>query len=185
MFTERISLAMNQRGQLYKNAPLYQIVAASGNQAALEKFATQMQNVSWAVYRVRRIYKAKALYAGEGKQKQVVGSNPQKKGRADRCVEKLETYPTSDEAISRLRGLAQEQGIEAYQAHGLWYTHLRRCESEYPTSEEFLVAAPASVETKARYGVEHFESKWQNLSGLYCGEQDLPLFASLELNAPE
>jgi len=184
MFTERLSLAMNQRGQLYKNEPLYQIVTASENHTALEKFETKMQSVPWAVYRVRRIYKAKALYAGEGKQKLLIGSDPQKKGRADRCVEKLETYPTAHEAISRLRGLAQEQGIEAYQAHGLWYAHLRRCGNEYPTSEEFLVTAPAKVETKARYGVDHFEDKWQSLSGLYCGEQDLPLFASLELKSP-
>lgn len=183
MFTERLSLAMNQRGQLYKSEPLYQIVTNSGNQAALEMFATQMQSASWAVYRVRRIYKPKVLYAGEGKQRRIVGSDPKKKGRADRCVEKIETFPNEDGAILRLRELAIEHNVEPYQAHGLWYAHLARCDGKFPTTEEFLVVAPAVVETKARHGVDHFEQKWQSMSDLYCGERDLPLFASLDLNS--
>jgi hypothetical protein len=40
------------------------------------------------------------------------------------------------------------------------------------------VAAPARVETKARYGVEKFDEKWDGMADLYCGHADLPLFTS-------
>lgn len=43
---------------------------------------------------------------------------------------------------------------------GITYFYRKRCELTYPTREEFLVAAPAVVEAKARYGVEWFEEKW-------------------------
>src|SRR6185437_9466122 len=143
IFTERLSLAMNQRGQLYKAEPLYQIVTNSGNQAAIASFGALLESVPWAVYRVRRIYKAKTLHAGEGKQRRVIGSDPTKKGRADRCVEKLETCSSAKQAILRLRELAKENTVEPYQLHGLWYAHMRRSETQYPTPEDFLVAAPA------------------------------------------
>jgi hypothetical protein len=153
MFTERLSLAMNQRGQLYKGQPLYQIVAQSGNQAAIEHFNRQMSHVPWAVYRVRRIYKAKNIYEGKGKQKRLVGHDSTKKGRADRCVEKIETLPTADAAIHRLRELAAGHTAEPYRAHDLWYAHVRRRETTFPTAEEFLVVAPDGIDEKARYGV--------------------------------
>ena len=35
-----------------------------------------------------------------------------------------------------------------------------RGEGSYPTREEFLVAAPAVVESKVRYGLEWFEEQW-------------------------
>ncbi len=182
MFTERLSLAMNQQGRIYKSQPLYQIVIDSGNTAAIEAFKTRINDVPWAIYRVRRIYKAKAIREGEGKHRRVVSHNPNKKGTADRCVEKLEIRPTETEAVALLRALAAEQSSEPpYQMHDLWYAHLRRCESTYPTSEEFLVAAPANVNTKARYGVDYFESRWKEMADLYCGHDDLPLFASLDL----
>jgi hypothetical protein len=179
MFTERLSLAMNQRGQLYKGQPLYQIVTQSGNEQALADFRMRMDQVPWAVYRVRRIYKAKAIYEGDGKRKRLVSHNPHKKGNADRCVEKLEILASEEEALAHLRALASCQKAEPYQFHGLWYAHVRRCGETYPTSEEFLVAAPANVATKARYGVEKFDAKWANMADLYCGHDDLPLFASL------
>jgi hypothetical protein len=74
MFTERLSLAMNQRGQLYKGQPLYQIVAKSGNQAAIEHFNRQMGEVPWAVYRVSRIYKPKNIYEGKGNRNAWLGT---------------------------------------------------------------------------------------------------------------
>jgi hypothetical protein len=182
MFTERLSLAMNQRGQLYKGEPLYQIVLDSGNTAAIDEFNQRMSQLPWAVYRVRRIYKAAPVYAGEGKQKRLVGHDASKKGTVDRCVEKAETLPTAAAAIARLHELAESHSVEPYRAHDLWYAHLRRRESTYPTTEEFLVAAPATVDTKARYGVEHFDEKWASMADLYCGHSDLPLFSSLDFD---
>jgi hypothetical protein len=106
MVTERLSLAMNQRGQLYKKQPLYQIVLDSGNHAAIEQFNQRMSQLPWAVYRVRRIYKAAPVYLGEGKHRRLVGHDPNKKGTADRCVEIIETLRTADDAIVRLHELA-------------------------------------------------------------------------------
>jgi hypothetical protein len=177
MFTERLSLAMNQRGQLYKNEPLYHIVANSGNDEALGHFNLLLHEHAWAVYRVRRIYNAKAIYEQNGSRKRLVGRDSAKKGTAERCVEQLSVHPTSEEAILRLGELAAQHVVTPYQAHGLWYANLAECSTTYPTSEEFFVAAPSKVETKARYGVGRFDQKWADLADLYCGHADLPLFA--------
>lgn len=40
------------------------------------------------------------------------------------------------------------------------YVYRERCGALYPTRDELLVAAPAVVETKARYGLEWFERQW-------------------------
>jgi hypothetical protein len=180
MFTERLSLAMNQRGQLYKGEPLHQIVANSGNQDALARFQRLVTESAWAVYRVRRIYNARAIYQQQGNRKQLMGRDPTKKGTAERCVEKMSVHPSAEGAIQALREMASQHSIEVIKEHDLHYAKLRDCESTYPTSEEFFVAAPARVETKARYGVEKFDDKWSEMADLYCGHADLPLFASLE-----
>jgi hypothetical protein len=179
MFTERLSLAMNQRGQLYKNEPLYQIVAKSGNDQALSHFNQLLREHAWAVYRVRRIYNAKAIYEQHGTKKRLVGRDPAKKGTAERCVEQLSVHPTSDQAILRLGELGAKHLVEPYQVHGLWYAKVAECSTTYPTSEEFFVAAPSRVETKARYGIGKFDLKWAGLADMYCGHADLPLFDSL------
>jgi hypothetical protein len=176
MFTERLSLAMNQRGQLYKNEPLYQIVANSGNDEALAHFNLLLRESAWAVYRVRRIYNAKAIYEQNGGRKRLIGRDSAKKGTAERCVEQLSSHANAEDAIRRLSELALENSVKLSQAHGLWYAKVGECEATYPTSEEFFVAAPARVETKARYGVGKFDSKWADMADLYCGHADLPLF---------
>lgn len=57
---------------------------------------------------------------------------------------------------------SQIQGIgEVVEARGITYLHARRCGPTYPAREEFLVALPAFVATKARYGLEWFEEKWE------------------------
>lgn len=179
MFTERLSLAMNQRGQLYKSQPLYQIVLESGNRAAIEAFNQRLNEARWAVYRVRRIYKAGRIKDGAG----TIDAN--KKGNVDRCVERLESFATAAEANARLQELAETLGSTPYKAHDLVYAHIRRRESTYPTTEEFLVAAPANVETKARHGVEDFDHKWTTMADVYCGHADLPLFASLDFESTQ
>jgi hypothetical protein len=183
MFTERLSLAMNERGQLYKKEPLYQIVLNSGNEIALEHFDRKINRLPWAVYRVRRIYKAAPIYEGEGKARRLLGYESSRKGTVDRCVEKLDTLPGSSEAVGRLRQLAAEHGTQPYTAHELWYVPIQRRQSTYPTTEEFLAACPAVVETKARHGVSHFERKWANMADMYCGHEDLPLFASVDFES--
>ncbi len=179
MFTERLSLAMNPRGQLFKNQPLYQIVAQSGNEQAIDHFNLLLSQQQWAVYRVRRIYNAKAIYDKDAGRKRLIGRDPTKKGTAERCVEQLSVHPTSDQAILSLGQLAAHHSVEPYQVHGLWYAKMAECSTTYPTSEDFFVAAPSRVETKARYGVDKFDLKWADMADLYCGHADLPLFASL------
>jgi hypothetical protein len=178
MFTERLSLAINPRGQLFKKEPLYQIVANSGNDQALDHFNLLLNQKNWAVYRVRRIYNAKAIYEQNASRKRLIGHDPAKKGTAERCVEQLSIHPTSEEAIRSLSELAIQNSVELSKAHGLWYAKVGECKTTYPTSEEFFVAAPARVETKARYGVGKFDLKWADMADLYCGHADLPLFAS-------
>lgn len=49
---------------------------------------------------------------------------------------------------------------ERVDQRGIDYVDRSRCGSPYPTRDEFLVAAPAVVETKARYGLDWFERQW-------------------------
>lgn len=180
MLTERLSLAMNERGQLYSRQPLYQIVLNSGNTAAVEHFNREMNGHPWAIYRVRRIVHATAIHEGEGKKRRLIGHDSTRKGRVDRCVEKLETFPNSATAHLRLREMADQHQVEPHTAHNLWYVRVQARQSTYPTTEEFMVACPAIVETKARHGLSHFEQKWAGMADMYCGHGDLPLFASLD-----
>ncbi len=176
MFLERVSLAMNPRGQLYKKLPLYQIVEDSGNSAALAEFEELMRQHRWALYRVRRIYQAKPIYEVAGKRKQLVGHDPQRKGTVRRCVEKIEEFATAAEANQRIKQVSEERRIPLRESHRLTTVPIAECGVTYPTREEFFVCAPAVVDTKARYGIEHFDSKWQGLADMYCGRHDLPLF---------
>jgi hypothetical protein len=41
----------------------------------------------------------------------------------------------------------------------------RRAEATYPTREDYYTAAPAVVETKARYGLPWFEEQWSGSQG--------------------
>ncbi|HET6843526.1 MAG TPA: hypothetical protein VFK06_17875 [Candidatus Angelobacter sp.] len=182
MFLERVGLAMNPRAQLYKKQPLYTVVLNSGNQAAIEAFDQLMLTHSWALYRVRRIYKAKAIYEESGRRKRVIGFNAGKKGTTSRCVERLEEFASAEAANRRLFEIAGNKGLPAHELHGLQYLTLCACQMTYPTREEFLVSAPAVVETKARYGVEHFDAQWAGLAqvgGVDADGRALPMLEQL------
>lgn len=157
MVLERLSLAMNPRGQLYKDQPLYQIVSESGNQTAIKLFEARMQSHAWAVYRIRRIYHAKPIYGDDARKKRVITHDHTKKGRIQRCVERLLEFPSSEAACQRLNELARAHGVHPHRLHDISYVSLKKSALRYPTVEEYLVAAPALVETKARYGVEKFD----------------------------
>lgn len=176
---ERLSLAMNPRGRLYKKEPLYRIVSKSGNIVALEGFRTRFESVPWAVYRVRRIYQPKALFEGKGRSRRFVAYDQSRKGNVQRCVEKTNEFPDSASALEHLHHLALQNSFEAHVLHELSYVTVSRCGNTYPTTEEYYVAAPALVSTKARYGVPRFdeEATWPTF---YCGQDDLsPLFAGI------
>jgi hypothetical protein len=160
MVIERTSLAMNPRGQLYSKQPLYQVVSESGNMAALEQFEAHLRTAEWAVYRVRRVYKAK--------------------GKAQRCVEKLEQFPSEGDALKALTDRGCGGGLTLRRLHGLTYLYAKERGASYPATEDYFVASLAHVDTKTRYGIENFEEKWQGLADLYCGQDDLPLFQALD-----
>jgi hypothetical protein len=180
MLLERLSLAMNHRGQLYKEQPLYQIVDQSGNRQALDIFDARVNGMAWALYRVRRIYHPKPLYEGEGKNRRVTGHDHSKKGSVQRCVEKIEEFVSPTEAGKRLMEIAEAKSLPICRRHDLTYVFAQQSGTRYPTIEDYFVAAPALVETKARSGVDKFDRNWSDLTDLYCGHDDLPLFADLD-----
>jgi len=153
LMLEHVSLSMNPRGMLYPSQSLIQITESSGNHAAMQAFASKLRASEWAIYRIRRVY-----YPARDK-KGVV--RPDRKGNAIRAVERLIDSLTRSEAECRLRELALP-GNEITERHGITYLYRRRCGTQYPTKEEFLVAAPAVVATKARYGLDWFEQQWDS-----------------------
>ena len=64
--------------------------------------------------------------------------------------------------------------------HELSYVSVSECGNTYPTTEEYFVASPALVSTKARYGLPRFDEDWGDVAELYCGQDDLaPLFGAV------
>jgi hypothetical protein len=152
LMLEHMSLTLNPRGTLYRDKSLIQITDESGNVPAIEVYQGTLYRQPWALYRVRRIY-----FAARDQQGNPLAS---KKGTAMRCVERLEDGLTSADAILRLSAMADTLGRQLVEQRNIRYLYTERCGADYPTREAFYVAAPAVVETKARYGVPRFEEYW-------------------------
>jgi hypothetical protein len=168
MVLEHVSLSLNPRGTLYRNRSLIEIADASGNRLAVDGYRQRLDRVRWAVYRVRRLYHAGKDASGQ--------PCPEKKGNAIRAVERLLESDDRAEALVRLRGLTGPND-EVVEQRGITYVYRRRCGATFPTREEFLVAAPAVVESKARYGLEWFEQEWGT-------PQQGSLFEGVEIELP-
>jgi hypothetical protein len=57
-------------------------------------------------------------------------------------------------------------GLEVRVEHDIRYGYARMREPDhYPAVEEFFVVAPATVESKTRYGFDWFEAKWKSTLG--------------------
>jgi len=156
MMLEHLSLSLNPRGTLYRNQSLIEITDTSGNELASTNYRRQLDQAEWAIYRVRRIYQA-----GKDKSGRV---DLNKKGIAYRAVEQQTSGLRRATAVGALRDLATNQDTIVEQ-RGITYVYRLRCEATYPTREEFLVALPAVVATKARYGLDWFEEKWSSAQG--------------------
>jgi hypothetical protein len=155
LLLEHVSLAFNPRGALYKSKSLFDITGASENVQALELYERSLRSATWAIYRVRRIYSAK--------------------GKADRALEQWAQFGDHDAALGALRRLAGKFGCEFEQVGNRAYAwRERRSETEYPTREELFSIAPATVQSKARYGPDWFESRW-------AGGMQMALFQALSL----
>lgn len=157
MMLEHVSLSLNPRGTLYRDQSLIEITKANGNALAIGSFRRQLDEAEWAIYRVRRIYQP-------GKDKNGV-TNPNKKGVAYRAVEQLIAGLQRETAIEKLRELAAAQD-HIVEQRGITYVYRQVRADVYPTREEFLVALPAVVATKARYGLDWFENKWSSAQGI-------------------
>jgi hypothetical protein len=151
LLLEHVSLSLNPRGRLYRDRSLIAITSASGNHDALRLYEGSLGELEWAVYRVRRIYQA-----GKDKLGKV---SIEKKGSALRSVERLTEPMPRERACSALRGFATGAD-EVIEEEGIAYLYRERCADTFPTREEFLVALPAVVVSKARYGLDWFEERW-------------------------
>lgn len=152
LMLEHMSLALNPRGTLYRSESLMMMTRRVGNAKAMSLFERMRDEDRWAIYRVRR------LYAGRASEDD---AEPAKKGTVQRAVEKEEVFAKADEALSALRGRAEEAGWDLVLASGIQYAYVEYRKDSYPTREEYYVAAPARVETKTRYGVERFNAQWE------------------------
>ena len=140
LLLEHQSLCLNPRGTLYRDQTLFSVVMQDGNSTALRLFAEKLAASEYALYRIRRIYK--------------------KKGKADRAVEKL-CVGTRGNILTCLQSLICSRRLSAREEHNIIYAYAREREpQEYPTCEEFYVAAPAVVESKTRHGFTWFEARW-------------------------
>jgi 5-methylcytosine-specific restriction endonuclease McrA len=153
LMLEHLSLSMNPRGTLYPSKSLVQITLASGNHRATSGFQRKLDESDWAIYRIRRLYHAAKDKSG--------ALHPEKKGTALRAVEKLTDTVTRAEANLRLRELAVSTD-EIVEQRGISYVYRLRCGMQYPTREEFFVAAPALVAAKARYSMQWFDQQWES-----------------------
>lgn len=145
LLLEHLSLAMNYRGTLFNTRSLKQITTEAGNAEALTEFEGKLATLPWAVYRVRRIYTGK--------------------GKAFREVKRVQDGTRAD-MLTALAALMNEPGTMRREHHGIDYAYrLERTEDVYPTREDYLVAAPALVQDKSRYGDEWFNRRWQDSEG--------------------
>lgn len=142
LLIEHVSTAMNPRATLFSRKSLQSILRKSPEfDVVFGAYEQQISQMPWSIYRVRRIYS--------------------KKGKADRCIEVLETGPRSAITALFVHYSAQARRLETI--GGITYAYLRERGEQYPAFEEYQVAAPAIVQTKARYGVPWFDGKWNCL----------------------
>ena len=156
MELELVSLALNPRGTLYPKASLIQITLQNGDKQAARSYRSRLLDSSWSLYRVRRIYHP-------GKTDGMVNSN--RKGPADRAVERLSIFAKRAEAERQLDRLARERDTAIDHGPGLRYVYMERRGKSYPAREEFYTVAPSHVQTKARHGIEWFDRRWNSAQG--------------------
>lgn len=79
---------------------------------------------------------------------------------ASRAVENLASFADRTTAEASLERLAGERCLAIEEVRDIRYAFVERRGSRFPSREEFFVAAPDFVATKARYGIKHFDEKW-------------------------
>lgn len=151
LMLERMSLSLNPRGQLYRSETLIEMTTRAGNTEALSIFQKALADGSWAIYRVRRLYGAKAGTEAD---------ETPKKGTVQRAVETVSTYANEHDAIDGLLEKAGQSSLEVEVQHGITYAYAVRRGVGYPAREEYFVSAPERVNDKTRYGLDYFNRQW-------------------------
>lgn len=142
LLLEWVAMALNPRMTLYATRSLISLLASSPvHESSMQAFAGKLSELEWAVYRVRRIYTAK--------------------GRADRSIEIVARGPrfdmTGEVFVQAARWTTDAETVEG---HTRLYLR-RRQPTEYPSAEEFYVAAPALAKPKAK---PTFEREWRRVN---------------------
>ena len=112
----------------------------AGNTAAIEAFEARLDEAEFAVYRIRRVYFGK--------------------GCAHRKVERLETG-SRQEIEKLIARRAVETGTKVTHEAGVPRVYSARRGESYPTTEDMLVACPATVADKAR---KSFDKTWARVT---------------------
>lgn len=113
------------------------VLRAHKNTAAINAFHDLLARTPMATYRVRRIMTSK--------------------GHGHRCTQRI-YEATLDELLYR-KGLTPVVLHPADYAIRVGFAIERELET-FPTREEFYVAAPTTIASRARYGIPWFETKW-------------------------
>jgi len=151
LMLERMSLALNPRGQTYRAETLMAMTTRAGNTKATDLFNMSLGTSQWAIYRVRRLYGAKAGTEALGNAK---------KGTVQRAVEKVYVFPDETTALDALQRLVRGDHLELAVTNDIHYAYAQRRGEGYPAREEYFVVAPGRVEDKTRYGIENFNRQW-------------------------
>lgn len=148
LLVEFNSLCFNPRGHLFKLGSMLEVVQRRNVSEVLQIFESKLSLMTWAVYRVRRIYS--------------------RKGKAIRCVERLETGSRQDMIAGVRSKIRNSETLELVQSRGINYAVFQGRPEVYPACEGFYVAAPAFVGTKVRGPIEKFNERWD---GAIAGRQ--------------
>jgi hypothetical protein len=151
---EHVALALNPRQALYNKKTLIEITREAGNEEAIAGFDKRLRSTAWALYRVRRIFHQGKKLRKDGKPA---------KGVVRRAVERLADFSSRGRAEIALQSMALEEQTLLEWKRGILYLFRRRRSKHdpLPAKEEFLVIAPATVETKSQFGIPDFNQKWE------------------------
>lgn len=164
LLVEFNSMCFNPRGYLFKDKALIDVIKKHAVTPVLDAFEARLAAMQWGFYRVRRIYSAK--------------------GKAFRCVERLETGSRTDMASKFKEMVADTPEVTVETKREIEYAMFQdRAEGVYPAAEGFFVIAPLFVDNKVRGTIEKFDDRWNrviagrsiNDDGIDPNQEALPL----------
>lgn len=153
LFLEYVAVCLNPRMALFPHGSAYDICVETGNTEALSLLDERLSTVSWAMYKVDRIW-TKKTSAKSGKPFVRVD-------RRVRAVEHGDRFEMEDRVRSLCGTRAAVLEITGGVVRAIEH---RRVEGYDESFEGFWVAAPAVVFDKVR-NANAFDALWQRLTG--------------------